>query len=233
MKQIFALIGVCFLTVTVLTGCAATKQVPVKEERAICAFLGNEICNHLTAGKEGQPGLRWVNPDVQLTQYNKVIVEVIAFFGSDPAQVPRDQQQALADYFYNALTLKLAEICPVVDRPGTGVMRIQVAILDAEAATPGMRTISIVVPQLKLVGAATSLAREGKFPFAGGIQAAWKITDSVTGQVLGAAVDRRTGGGSVKAAAQWQWGDAQNAIDVWAKLSAERLYAYMSGAKKP
>jgi hypothetical protein len=233
MKSIFALIGICLLVLSVLTGCAATKQVAVKEEPAICAFLGNETCSHLTAGKEGQPGLRWVNPDAQLTQYNKVIVEVIAFFGSDSAQVPRDQQQALADYFYNALADKLAEICPVVDRPGAGVMRIQVAILDAEAATPGMRTISIVIPQIKLIGAATSVFREGKFPFAGGIQAAWKLTDSVTGQVLGAAVDRRAGGGSVKAAAQWQWGDAENAIDAWAKLSAERLYAYMSGAKKP
>jgi hypothetical protein len=67
MKQIFALIGI-FLTVTILTGCASTKQVAVKEEPVICAFLVNEICNHLTAGKEGQPGLRWVNPEVQLTQ---------------------------------------------------------------------------------------------------------------------------------------------------------------------
>jgi hypothetical protein len=233
MKSIFALIGICLLVLSVLTGCAATKQVAVKEDPAICAFLGTETCGHLTAGGKGQAGLRWINPDARLTQYNKLIIEAIGFFGSDAAQVPRHQQQVLTDYFYDALTSKLTEIYPIADRPGPEVLRIQVAILDAEAATPGLRTVSIVIPQIKLIGAAASVLREGKFPFAGSIQVAVKLTDSVTGEVLGAAVDRRVGGGSIKAAAQWEWGDAENAIDAWAKLSAERLHAYTSGAKKP
>jgi hypothetical protein len=118
----------------------------------------------------------------------------------------------------------------VVDQPGPDVMKVQVAILDAEAATPGMRSISMAVPQLRLLTTATSLGTE-KFPFAGGAEAAAKITDSVTGQLLGAGVDRRMGASSMRAAAQWQWGDAENAIKAWAELMATQLCRHTSGAR--
>ena len=39
-----------------------------------------------------------------------------------------------------------------------------------------------------------------------------KLTDSHTGMLLGEWVDRQIGSGSVETAAQWQWGDAENAI---------------------
>jgi hypothetical protein len=55
----------------------------------------------------------------------------------------------------------------------------------------------------------------------------------MTEQVLGAGVDRRAGGGAVQTAAQWQWGDAENAIKVWSSLLAAGMYAYTSGQKKP
>jgi hypothetical protein len=44
------------------------------------------------------------------------------------------------------------------------------------------------------------LGRLGKYPFVGGGQAAFKATDAVTGQVLGAGVDRRVGGGALQTA---------------------------------
>jgi hypothetical protein len=51
----------------------------------------------------------------------------------------------------------------------------------------------------------------------------------VTGQVLGAAVDRRVGGGAISTAAQWQWGDAENAMDHWAELTATRIQELQTG----
>lgn len=36
-------------------------------------------------------------------------------------------------------------------------------------------------------------------------QAEAKLTDAVSGQLLGEWVDKRVGGGSIKTAAQWQW----------------------------
>ena len=66
-----------------------------------------------------------------------------------------------------------------------------------------------------------------------GGQAAVKITDSVTEQTLGLAVDRRAGGGGIQTAAQWRWGDAENAIRGWSSQLADGMHAYTSGEKKP
>src|SRR6185369_10951889 len=106
--------------------------------------------------------------------------------------------------------------------PGPGVMKIQVAITDASAATPGLRTISTLVPQLHALNTVQSLA-SGKLLFVGGAQVEGRITDSVTGQLLGEAVDHQVGGGNVETAVQWEWGDAENAMHLWAKTSADRL----------
>jgi hypothetical protein len=89
-----------------------------------------------------------------------------------------------------------------------------------------------VIPQLKVLSVGYALVA-GRYPFAGGGQAAVKISDAVTEQVLGVAVDRRAGGGALQTAAQWQWGDAENAIKAWSTQLADGMHAYTSGEKKP
>jgi uncharacterized protein DUF3313 len=69
--------------------------------------------------------------------------------------------------------------------------------------------------------------------FAGSLQAEAKLTDAATGQVLAASVAMGVGGGSVKAAAQWEWGDVQNAMDLFAKRMARNLSALTTGAATP
>jgi uncharacterized iron-regulated membrane protein len=144
---------------------------------------------------------------------------------------PADQERLTA-LFQQLLTDALATKYQVVDQPAPGTVQLQVVILDAEAATPGLRSVSMVIPQARLLGTGY-YAVSGTYPFVGGGQAACKITDAVTGQVLGAAVDRRVGGGAPQTAAQWQWGDAQNAIKAWSQQLADGMYAYTSGARKP
>ncbi|MGH9024098.1 MAG: DUF3313 domain-containing protein [Acidimicrobiia bacterium] len=219
------------LALLLVAGCATTKQAPVQDQAAVCGFLG-DACQMLKPGQEGEASERWVNPNAQFTQYNKVMINVVGFFGADTSKVPPKDQQSLTDLFHKSLTEEIGKKYSVVEQAGSGVLKVQVAILDAEAATPGMRSISMAVPQLRMLTTATSLGTE-KFPFAGGAEAAAKITDSVTGQLLAAGVDRRMGGSSMRAAAQWEWGDAENAIKAWAELMATNLYAYTSGAKKP
>jgi hypothetical protein len=215
-----------------MTGCATTKRETVQQTPAICGFLGEEVCRDLTPGAKGEAGLRYVNPKAQPTQYNMVMIQMVGFFGADTDKVPPKDEQLLTDIFYKDLHEALAKKYQVVEQAGSGVMKVEVALLDAEAATAGARSISMVVPQLRVVSAGYALVA-GKYPFAGGGQAAAKVTDSVTGEILGAGVDRRAGGGSIKTAAQWQWGDAENAIKAWSELIATSLYAYTSGERKP
>jgi hypothetical protein len=224
-------VGLTAVMVLLVTGCSTTQQVTVKDEPGICAFLG-EVCHELQPGAQGEAGLRWVNPTSDPTQYHKVMVEVVGFFGTDVSKVPPADQERLTALFQQSLTDALATKYQVVDQPAPGTVQIQVVILDAEAATPGLRSVSMAIPQARLLGTGY-YAASGKYPFVGGGQAAFKATDAVTGQVLGAGVDRRVGGGAIQTAAQWQWGDAENAIKAWSQLLADGMYAYTSGARKP
>jgi hypothetical protein len=219
------------ISLLLVAGCAATQQERVQELPAVCGFLG-AACELLKPGAPGQVGLRYVNREARLTQYDKVIVDVVGFFGSDPARVPPAAQQALTQLFQQSLTEALAKRYQIVNQPGPGVMRIQVAILDAEAATPGARSISMAIPQARVLATGTSLVT-GKYPFAGGAEAVAKFTDAVTGALLGAAVDRQRGGAGLEAVAQWQWGDAESAIKVWSEQISNNLHAYTSGARTP
>ena len=212
------------------TACATTERVAVKENPTVCAFLGDN-CDQMTKGAKGQAGLRWVNTKARLTQYNKVIIDVVGFYGSDASKVPPKDQEALTALFKKSLADAMATRFQVVEEPGPGVMRLQVALLDAEAATPGLRTITMVIPQARLLSTG-AYAVTGKYPFTGGGEAAAKITDSATGEILAIGVDRRVGGGSVETAAQWQWGDAENAIKAWSQLAVNGIYAYTSGAAR-
>jgi Protein of unknown function (DUF3313) len=224
-------VGLTAVMVLLVTGCSTTQRVTVRDEPGICAFLG-EVCHELQPGAPGEAGLRWVNPTSDPTQYHQVTVEVVGFFGTDVSKNPPADQERLTALFQQALTDALATKYRVVDQPAPGTVQLQVVILDAEVATPGLRSVSMVIPQARLLGTGY-YAVSGTYPFVGGGQAACKATDAVTGQVLGAAVDRRVGGGALQTAAQWQWGDAENAIKAWSQLLADGMYAYTSGARKP
>ena len=90
----------------------------------------------------------------------------------------------------------------------------------------------MVVPHLRLLSAGYA-AVAGTYPFAGGGQAIVKVSDPMTEETLGVAVDRRAGGGAIQTVAQWQWGDIENAIKLWSSLLTNGLYAYTSGERKP
>jgi uncharacterized protein DUF3313 len=92
-----------------------------------------------------------------------------------------------------------------------------------------LRSVSMVIPQARALGTLKYLAT-GTYPFVGEAQAQAKLSDGATGQLLGEWVDKRVGGGSIKAAAQWQWGDAENAMTAWATMAAEKLSSWTSGA---
>jgi hypothetical protein len=222
------------VTVLIVLGAGCTATVPrtVEQSPAICGFLGADVCAELRPGARGEAGLRYVNPKGRFTQYDKVMIVVVGFFGGDPAKVSSKDEQRLTDLFYKHLHEALAQRYPVVDEAGPGVMKVEVALMDADAATPGARSVTMVVPQLRVLSAGYALVA-GRCPFSGGGQAAARISDSVSEEVLGIAVDRRAGGGAIQTAAQWQWGDAENAIKLWSSLLANGMYAYTSGERKP
>ena len=188
---------------------------------AVTGFLGPDA-SKLAAGPEGGAALAWLNPGAQWSSYTKIQLMPVEFWAAADSKVSAADQQTLTTYFYNALQTDLSKSFTLVDQPGPGVMTLHVALMDATTATPGLRTVSVVIPQLRVINMAQSLATDS-YAFVGSAEAEMKVTDSVTGQTLGEAVDQRAGGMGIKSAASFQWGDSQNAMDYWAQKITSRL----------
>ena len=228
---------------TVMAGCATTQQVKVSDKPGTyCPFLGSDICAKLvatdtpgrfsgaaTGGGEPVMGLRYVNPNAKWTQYKKVLIAPVSFWGGEDTKVSKADQVALTDYFTKALNDELSKKFQVVEKPGPGVMEIAVAIDDIGKAVPVLRTVSMVIPQARALATLKYLAT-GTYAFVGSAQAEGKVVDSVTGELLAAGVDKRVGGGNIKTVAQWQLGDAENAMTAWSEQLANRLSSWTSGA---
>lgn len=214
-----------------LTACSSTLKAPINKAEINCGLIG-KYCDQLTPGTSGQMGLRYVRPGVNWSQYDKIIIAPVTYWGSEEAKIPSADRQTLVNFFQQTLTEQLGKKFKVVDQPGPGVMTMTVALTDADSATPVLRSISMIVPQARLLSSVTYLV-SGSFPFVGGAQVEAKLEDSVSGQVLAAIVDRRLGGASASAGFQWQWGDVQNAMNFWAETAANRLSAWTSGKEKP
>src|SRR5215470_19850606 len=136
--------------VLLLPACSATQQVAIKKTDIKCGFLGAD-CDRLIAGEQGQAALRYVNPNANWPQYKKVLIDPVTFWGSDTTKISAEDQQTLTNFFYQAMREELGKKFEVVDQAGPGVMRVQVALTDTEAATPGLRTVSMVIPQARLL----------------------------------------------------------------------------------
>ena len=208
-----------------LAACATTQQADLKSARV------RPTSATLTHGTDGQAALRYVNPAAQWTRYRKITIRPVTFWGDEQSKLSPEDQQMLVNYFYQALNEELAEKFQIVHQPGPDVLDLQVAITDVEAATRALRSISMVMPQARLL-ATLKRGVTGSYPFVGGAQADFTISDAMTGDVLAVGVDRRIGGGSLSTAAVWHWGDAENAMREWAKLLTERLSGSTTGAEK-
>ncbi len=233
-----------------MSSCATTQQaaIPQKEGPAVyCPFLGQTLCSQLTATDTAgrfsganvsgstenvTAALRWFNPNAQWTSYKQIMIPPVTFWAGEDTSISAADQEALTTYFHSALVEAFSKKMTVVDAPGPGVLKLEVAIDDVEKAVPVLRSISMIVPQARALGM-LKYAATGTYAFVGGAQAEAKMTDSVTGMVLGAWVDRRVGGGSIKTAAVWQLGDAENAMDAWSTLAADRVSGWCAGTLAP
>jgi hypothetical protein len=233
-----ALLAGAAVLASVLSACAATSQgqVALQQETptgqtaptGAAQFLGSDA-SLLQPGAEGQAAFIYINPNVQWSNYKKILLKPVEFWDTPNSSVSPDDQKMLTSYFYNSLQKNLQQNFTIVDQPGPGVMTIAIALINAEGATPGLRSVSLVIPQARILNYAQSLAT-GHAAFAGSAEAAFKATDSVTGQLLAESVDKRIGGMAVAGAAQIQWGDAESAMDYWSQKIVQRAVALGAGS---
>jgi hypothetical protein len=238
----FAPITRAMLLASVLSACGSATsqgQVALQQETptgqaaptGAAQFLGSDA-SLLQPGSEGQAAYVYINTNVQWSNYKKVLLKPVEFWDTPDSSVSPNDQKMLTSYFYNSLQQNLQKNFTLAQQPGPGVITMRVAIINAESATPGLRSVSVIIPQARIVNYAQSFAT-GHAAFAGSAEAAFKATDSSTGQLLAESVDKRVGGMAVSSAAQVQWGDAENAMDYWAQRITLRAVSLGAGTPTP
>lgn len=188
---------------------------------AMASFFGPNA-PLLQPGGDDEAALLYINPAASWGQYSKILLEPVQFWDSADSKVSLNDQHMLTAYMYNKFRENLSKHYTLVDQGGPGVMVIQAALVNATTATPGLRSVSVIVPQARVVNGLQSLVT-GSYAFVGSAEGMFMAYDAQTGQLLAAAADKREGGMSVTTAAQFQWGDAQYAMDYWAKRVDTRL----------
>ena len=90
------------LSLLLLSACSTTQKVAVNQADLNCAFLAND-CSLLTTGGKDQMGLIYTNPAAQWSQYNKVMIQPVTFWGDNSTSVSASDQHRLVNYFYQQL----------------------------------------------------------------------------------------------------------------------------------
>ena len=207
-------------------GCAPTRQArSVKPS----GFLGDY--SQLTPGKEGEALLLYIRPGVEWAKYDKIWLEPVTIWGDVKTgflrSVPKDEAQVTADYLDASLRNALSKDYQLVDKAGPGVLRLRVAITEAEGSTVALDLVSTIVPQMRLLSTVKQLAT-GTAAFVGKAGVEGEIQDSITNHRLVAAVDRRVGQKHLKGVTN-TWDDVQQAFDYWSERLCARLAELRAG----
>lgn len=203
-----------------LAGCAATQQARDVEPSG---FLGQDFAM-LQEGEEDEALLEYVDADAPWSTYHSIKLDPVTIWTGDDSvfeDFSQADRQTLADTFYTLVNDALAQDFQMVDQLGPGVLRVQVAISDAETSNPTMDTISTVLPQGLVLSQAFGLMT-GKPGFVGEASAEVRVTDGESGALVGAAVDRRVGGKSITGSTD-SWDDVRQAYRYWAERLRYRL----------
>ena len=219
-----ASLGLIFL----LAGCGSSYHARGMELRTT---LVNPAI--LQKGTGDQALYRYINTKVDVHRYDKILLDpvMIAKDGKLDAET-RANFQKLANNAYVLLSRELGKDYTLVKKPQAGTMRLQMVILDADPSSP-MRNMLSSTP----IGMAMNLVNyssSGQQSGVGDISMEMKVTDSESGELLGAVVDKRVGGENIDSVVD-TWSSANAGLEWWAKRT--RYFLCMArnpvGCEKP
>jgi len=224
----FKTVGMMILFVAAalqLGGCAGSYQarsVDLKESPLVNPDI-------LVKGTDDEALYRYAKPGADIKQYKKVLIDpVLIYKDGEMDKDDRENYQTLANNAYVYLTDALKKDYQVVTSPEPGTLRIQWAIIDADTSKPVRNTLATIMP-IGIGLSVVKLAAAGKQSGVGEITTQMKITDANTGELLGAALDRRVGGHNITTL--WsRWNDANKALEYWAQRTAFALCGARGGA---
>ncbi|OPY78444.1 MAG: hypothetical protein A4E65_02209 [Syntrophorhabdus sp. PtaU1.Bin153] len=217
------------IVMVVLIGLVFVASGAFAAEPKYSGFLGDYYKNLQPGPKDGAK-MRWLKPGVDFTKYNKLMVDSVIFYLADDSEdkgINAEEVKELTDTFNQEIVNALKDKYPIVAEPGPDVARLRIAITGVKKSKPGMSVVSSIVP----VGIGISLIKKGvtgSYSGSGGTNAEFMALDSMSNDVIIAAVDERSAGYTERFTSL---GAAKDAFKFW----AQRIRKFMDetgGAKQ-
>jgi hypothetical protein len=178
--------------------------------------------SQLREGKGEEAQFVYINPEAQWSQYKAIQLDSVTLWQTDrTAKLTPEDAQRLTDYLYAELHKQLSQDYQMVTAPGPGVMRLRAAITEARGARVVGNAVTTIVPQLRAVTTVGGMATDSAV-FAGKAGVEAEITDSLTSERLGAAVDERVGAKTIRGGLG-EWSHVERAYEYWAERLRKRL----------
>ena len=205
------------LSLFLIGSCVSTKQAQNVESSG---FLG-DIYPMMREGNENEALLVYHNPRLpeMAKRSGKILLDPVTIWRGEESQLngmSEKEIQHMADRFYSTIYSELDKDYAMVEEKGPDTILIQVALTKLKESKVALNTISSVLPQARLMSYAKEKAT-GKVSFVGEASIEVKITNSETGELIVAAVDRRVGGKKLDSGTFNSWGDVYAILDFWAK----------------
>lgn len=206
---------------TLMVGCSNTTR-----DRNVdySGFLGDYAM--LEKGGSGQAERRYVRPDTDWASYSKILLDPVTLWRGDESKregTPPHDAQKMVNYFYAVIKKDLQEQgIEMVSAPGSGTLRVQVAITKLDESHVALDLISSVVP-VALVASGLEKVITGKPSFVGDAAIELKVTDALSGELLAAGVDRRVGGKLLTPSHFTSWGTVEDMMRLWASHGSYNL----------
>ena len=223
------------LTVLLIAGlsataaCGATKQARTVER---LGFL-KDLYPKMIEGDEnaGESLLIYRNPRVASippNTYKKFMLDPVLVFRGPQSKmngISQHQAQLMADTFYALIYQEVSKDYEMVDKPGPDTLRAQVAITHLEESWPMLDVVSTIPAPMNVLAAGSMLKNvaTGKPAFKGEAVIEAKVTDSQTGDVLKAGVDRRVGAKKLSSESFNSWSDVYESLRYWAENGRYQL----------
>ncbi len=206
-----------------LASCAQTRARRAEPEHA--GFLGDY--SQLEQREGIQYAEVYINPNANWVKYDSIQLDSVTLWTmEDRGTFTDEERQMLTDVLYSVLYNELSEQFRMAEGPGPRVLRLRSALTQARGANVPLRTMTTVVPQLRLLGKAVSLTADTALTV-GTATVEAEVLDSVTNERLAAVVDERAGNQALISSRTFRtWGDFEAAAEFWARRAAFSLVRF-------
>jgi len=211
------------ICIAALAGCAHSQQAGAYGKAEPSGFLKDYSKLH-EATNETEPTLVYVQPDkAKFKSYTKIWLEPVQVWRgkkSEAKDLDRDDATHLSQFLWSRLNEEFRKDYTMVQAPGPDVMRLRVSITEASKNIPVLDNLTAAHPISMLFSKGKKYIG-GTEAFVGTASIEGEATDSQTGELLAAGVDRR-GGGKYAWKSLERWGDVEAALTYWAKKARWR-----------